>query len=93
MLKFHKHNNTEDLKAALSDDFNESIAEIAVNRMKNATAKDWISVDVESINKKDYRITIWITKVEDQQEFYDEWYETVHELNNKVNTKVKIDIR
>lgn len=80
-VEYYRPENLEDMNETISSRFNEDIANIVCERTKSATATDWISVDVESTDERTYRISVWVTRVDCESDFYDEWYSQTYHID------------
>lgn len=93
-VKYYRPENLEEMNETISSRFNDNIADIVCRRIKSATAKDWMSVDVESKDERTYRITIWVTQVGCESDFYDEWYSEMYQIDVcGENLLFEVDIR
>ena len=93
-IDYHRPESVDEMRDTISSRFNKEMANEVCGRVECATAKDWISMDVERLDEFKYRITVWITEVEDDSKFYDQWYSELHvtEVNSE-DMRIIIDIR
>lgn len=59
-------------------------------RIKNATVLEVLNIEVEILEDRK-RVTIWSTKVESDDKFYDEWHPEFYRLDD--GSTIEVDIQ